>query len=168
MTFVIYLEIGDIEIVLQDERLIFVVEILIFEACERDAAVAVCEVVFDDEFGFVGIMFEHGEEVAHDERACALDDFFGLGFCGAVGADVVSQNDDIFLFIRPKTTEIKNGDLLHTMEYSPNMLTRKSFLNPIDKIDKKIKSFFSCNRVFYLNNEIGEIVHNYLLASMKN
>lgn len=85
-----------------------------------------------------------------------------------VGADVISQNDDIFLFIRPKTTEIKNGDLLYTMDYSPNMLTRKSFLNPIDKIDKKIKSFFSCNRVFYLNNEIGEIVHNYLLASMKN
>jgi hypothetical protein len=85
-----------------------------------------------------------------------------------VGADVVNQNDDIFLFIRPKTTEIKNGDLLYTMDYSPNMLTRKTFLNPIDKIDKKIKSFFSCNRVFYLNNELGEIVHNYLLASMKN
>ena len=85
-----------------------------------------------------------------------------------VGCDVVNQNDDIFLFIRPKTTEIKSGDLVYTMDYTPYMNTRKTFLNPIDKLDNKIKSFFTCNRVFYQSNDIGELVHNYLLACVKN
>lgn len=85
-----------------------------------------------------------------------------------VGCDVVNQNDDIFLFIRPKTTEIKSGELVYSLDYTPNTLTRKTFLNPIDKIDTKIKSFFSCNRVFYQSNDIGELVHNYLLSCVKN
>lgn len=85
-----------------------------------------------------------------------------------VGCDVVNQNDDIFLFIRPKTTEIKSGDLVYTMDYTPYMNTRKTFLNPIDKLDNKIKSFFTCNRVFYQSNDIGELVHNYLLTCVKN
>lgn len=85
-----------------------------------------------------------------------------------VGCDVVNKNDDIFLFIRPKTTEIKTGDLVYSLDYTPSSMTRKTFLNPIDRIDTKIKSFFSCNRVFYQSNDIGEIVHNYLLACVKN
>lgn len=85
-----------------------------------------------------------------------------------VGCDIVNQNDDIFLFIRPKTTEIKEGEIVYTLDYSPYMNTRKSFLNPIDKLDNKIKSFFSCNRVFYQSNDIGELVHNYLLSCVKN
>lgn len=85
-----------------------------------------------------------------------------------VGCDVVNQNDDIFLFIRPKTTEIKSGDLVYTMDYTPYMNVRKTFLNPIDRIDNKIKSFFTCNRVFYQSNDLGELVHNYLIACVKN
>jgi hypothetical protein len=85
-----------------------------------------------------------------------------------VGCDVVNQNDDIFLFIRPKTTDPKNGDLVYTLDYTPYMTVRKSFMYPIDRLDNKIKSFFTCNRVFYQSNEIGEIVHNYLLTCTKN
>ena len=85
-----------------------------------------------------------------------------------VGCDVINQNDDIFLFIRPKTTEIKEGDLVYTLDYTPYNMTRKTFLNPIDKMDSKIKSFFTCNRVFYQSNDLGELVHNYLLACVKN
>lgn len=85
-----------------------------------------------------------------------------------VGCDVVNQNDDIFLFIRPKTTEIKSGDLVYCLDYTPDCMTRKTFLNPIDKMDSKIKSFFTCNRVFYQSNDLGEFVHNYLLACVKN
>ena len=47
------------------------------------------------------------------------------------------------------------------------MYLRKSFLNPLDKIDSKIKGLFSCNRVFYQSNDIGEIMHNYLLSCVK-
>ena len=81
-----------------------------------------------------------------------------------IGCDVIQQNDDIFIFARPKTTDIKDNDLVYTLDYTPYRFCRKSFLTPIDKIDKRIKSFFGCNRVFYQSNEIGEIIHNYLLS----
>lgn len=85
-----------------------------------------------------------------------------------VGCDVVNQKDDLFIFVRPKTTEIKSGDLVYSLDYSPDTMIRKSFLNPIDKIDNRIKSFFTCNRVFYQSNELGELVHNYLLTCVKH
>ncbi len=77
--------------------------------------------------------------------------------------EVVQQDDDIFLFVHNKTSEIKDNELVYTMDYTPYMNCRKTFLTPIDKIDKKIKMFFATNRVFYQSNDIGEIVHNYLL-----
>lgn len=85
-----------------------------------------------------------------------------------IGCDVVNQGTDIFLFCRPRTSDIREGEIVYTMDYAPYMNVRKSFLFPIDKLDTKIKSFFGCNRVFYQSNEIGEIVHNYLLACVKD
>ena len=85
-----------------------------------------------------------------------------------VGCDIINQNEDLFLYVRPKTTDIKENELVYTLDYKPYMNTRKTFLNPIDKIDTKIKYFFACNRVFYQSNELGELVHNYLLACVKN
>ena len=76
----------------------------------------------------------------------------------------MNQNEDIFIYARPKTTDIKDNDLVYTLDYTPYRLCRKSFLTPVDKIDKKIKAFFGANRVFYQSNEIGEIIHNYLLS----
>lgn len=85
-----------------------------------------------------------------------------------IGCDVIQQNDDIFIYCRPKTTGIKDSELVYTLDYTPYMQCRKSFLQPMDKIDKKIKAFFATNRVFYQSNDIGEIIHNYLLACVKN
>lgn len=85
-----------------------------------------------------------------------------------IGCDVVNQNDDIFLFCRPRTSDVKDNELLYTMDYAPYMNVRKTFLHAIDRIDKKIASFFACNRVFYQSNEIGECVHNYMLACIKD
>lgn len=84
-----------------------------------------------------------------------------------IGCDVINKGDDIFLFMRPQTQEIKIGAIVYSLEYTPAATTRKTFLNPIDKLDSKIKSFFACNRVFYQSNDVGEIVHNYLLACVK-
>lgn len=84
-----------------------------------------------------------------------------------VSCDVVNKDDDLLLFVHPKTTEIKDNDLVYTLDYTPSMNTRKSFLNPIDKIDTRIKNLFAGNRVFYQSNDIGEIVHNYLISCVK-
>lgn len=84
------------------------------------------------------------------------------------GCDVVAQGGDIFIFIRPRTSDVRAGELVYCLDYTPDTMIRKSFLNPIDKTDTRIKQFFSSNRVFYQSNELGELVHNYLLACVKN
>jgi len=86
-----------------------------------------------------------------------------------VSGDVVNQNDDLFLYIHAKTTPIKKDEILYTLDdYTPSPLTRKCFLQAYDKIDNKIKAFFSFNRVFYQNNEIGELVKNYIVTCAKS
>ena len=84
-----------------------------------------------------------------------------------LGCDVIQKDGDIFIFVRPQTTELKENSLIYCLDYTPSMYLRKSFLNPLDKIDSKIKGLFSCNRVFYQSNDIGEIMHNYLLSCVK-
>ena len=85
-----------------------------------------------------------------------------------VAGDIINRGNDFFVYMRPKTTDFKDGDLVYSLDYTPNAFMRKTFLNPIDRIDSKIKEFFACNRVFYQSNDIGEIVHNYLLSCVKN
>lgn len=88
---------------------------------------------------------------------------FAIAFNGKLcGCDVVAQNEDTFLFVRPKTTAVHDTELVYTMDYAPSPNVRKSFLNPIDRVDKKVLSFFRCNRVFYQSNDLGEFVRNYL------
>lgn len=85
----------------------------------------------------------------------------------SVGCDVVQKGFDYFIFCRPQTKEIRDDDLEYSLSYAPTPYKRKSFLRAIDDTDKKISAFFATNRVFYQSNDIGEIVHNYLLAITK-
>ena len=63
-----------------------------------------------------------------------------------------------------KTTSIKDldKDLIYSPEYDPRDNWRRNLLHPIDVIDKRVLFFFQHDKVFYQNNEIGEIVRNYL------
>lgn len=79
--------------------------------------------------------------------------------------NVIVTNDGYFLFIHEKTTELKNPDtdLIYTADYcSYKANIRQSFLKSQDKLDLKIAKFFREKRVFYSNNEIGDVIANYL------
>lgn len=78
-----------------------------------------------------------------------------------MGCDVVNQ-DGIFIYIRPKTTAIKENELVYSLDYEPKFNSRKTFKNPIDAVDKKIAALFNANKIFYQSNEIGDCIHNYL------
>lgn len=85
-----------------------------------------------------------------------------------VGCDVVLQENDFFIFCRPRTSETKDNELVYTLDFMPSPYTRKTFLKPKDNIDNKIKMLFATDRVFYQSNDLGELVHNYLIACVKN
>lgn len=83
--------------------------------------------------------------------------------------DIVRKKDKdnrkvLFTYIHRKTTPLKDKkkDIIFSTEYNarPNWFRRLG--NPRNDVEKKLYSFFKQEKVFYQDNEVGEIVRNYL------
>jgi len=70
-----------------------------------------------------------------------------------------------FLFIHPKTTPIKQEEkpLVYSQTVSPLPNYRRKITKATSMIEKKIQQFFIKDKVFYSDNETGEIMRNYLI-----
>ena len=84
--------------------------------------------------------------------------------------EVIETGKECFTYIHRKTTPIKNEDrdLIYTVDYyssKPNI--KRNILKPATPYEKKITAFFLNNKVFYQNNEVGEIVRNYTNVAQK-
>ena len=79
-------------------------------------------------------------------------------------ADIIDLQTGVFTFIHRKTTPIKDEetDLVFSPEQSERPNYRKRLTDPPDKLGNKIAWFYKHDKVFYQNNEVGEIVRNYL------
>ena len=79
--------------------------------------------------------------------------------------EIVQHDDLTFTFIHPKTGDIKNpeSDLVYTPDFSPRPNYKRKITRPITNLEKKIASFYAKDKIFYANNDTGEIVRNYLL-----
>lgn len=75
----------------------------------------------------------------------------------------------MFTYIHRKTTPIKNPDrdIVYTMEYDPRPNYVRRLTKPTTKWQEKIAYFFKKEKVFYQDNEVGEIVRNYILTSAR-
>lgn len=92
-------------------------------------------------------------------------DFFIQFDTQMLHCEVVEGNNDIFVYVHPKTTPIKNitDDLVYTTNVTngfPNI--RKSFLHPVDDIDRKIAILYGAGKFFYSDNETGDVLKNFL------
>lgn len=78
---------------------------------------------------------------------------------------IVNHDNMDFTFIHRKTTELKHPDrdLIYSTEYSPLPNWKRKINKPITKIEKKIASYYALDKVFYSDNEVGEILRNYLI-----
>lgn len=82
--------------------------------------------------------------------------------------EIVINETDNFTFIHRKTGEIKNvNDLTFDLEPSPRPNRRTRITATVDNLGKRIYSYYATDKVFYQNNEVGEIVRNYLNACRK-
>lgn len=82
----------------------------------------------------------------------------------------IVQNDNVFFtYIHEKTTPIKDedNDIVYTLDYSPKYNYSRNILRPVTKMQRKIAWFFTTDNVFYQDNEVGEIVRNYLQACQR-
>ncbi|MBR5825200.1 MAG: phage DNA encapsidation protein [Paludibacteraceae bacterium] len=79
--------------------------------------------------------------------------------------EIVVKDDCIFTYIHRKTTEIQNPDedIVFTTDYSPRPNFSRNILKPSYEVHRKISNFFKAEKVFYQDNEVGELVRNYLL-----
>lgn len=79
-------------------------------------------------------------------------------------ADIVLQDDLYFTFIHRKTTEISEDfkGLIYTDEYCAKPNYRRKITKPTSEIEQRIIYHYKADKVFYADNEVGEIVRNYL------
>ncbi len=70
-----------------------------------------------------------------------------------------------FIFIRPKTTPIRITEtaLIYSQESSVKPNYRRRLTKPTSKLEKRIMLLFARDKVFYADNETGEIMRNYLI-----
>ena len=79
-------------------------------------------------------------------------------------AEIISVENLIFTFIHRKTTPLNyDTDFIYTTDYSPRPNIHRNITKPRTEIERKITEFFLKDKVFYSDNEVGEIVRNYLL-----
>lgn len=84
-----------------------------------------------------------------------------------VQCEVVNCNDSWFTFIHRKTTPIRDtdSDIIFSKDVHPNINYRTRISKPIDELGKRIWWFYVADKVFYQDNEVGEMIRNYLLWS---
>ena len=84
--------------------------------------------------------------------------------------EIVIVNDSYFIFIHKKTTPLRDtmNDLIYSVDYSPRPNYKRNLLKPMSYIEKQIDKLFAEYKVFYQDNQVGEIVRNYLQWCKQN
>ena len=79
--------------------------------------------------------------------------------------EIVQVDDVCFTFIHRKTTPLKHPetDLVFTTRYDARPNYRRKLTKPRLDIERKIVEFYATDKIFYQDNEVGEIIRNYLL-----
>ena len=78
--------------------------------------------------------------------------------------EVITKEPNYFTYIHIKTTDIQdtNNDLIYTLDYHSRLNYNRNILKPQNQLQKNILWYFSTDRVYYQNNEVGDSIHNYL------
>lgn len=78
--------------------------------------------------------------------------------------EVIQKDPYYFTYIHRKTTPIKDtqNDLIFTTDYVPQLNYNRNILKPINELQQNLKWFYTTDRVYYQNNDVGDSVNNYL------
>ena len=78
--------------------------------------------------------------------------------------NIIESEDSTFLYIHRKTTPVHTDTEFLVYQQNPDHRRnyRTNILKPYTKVDKYIKQLIDRKKVFYQDNEIGEIMNNYL------
>lgn len=84
--------------------------------------------------------------------------------------EIIEGENCVFTYIHRKSTPIQDpdNDLVYTLDYDPRPNYFRRLTRPSSPLERKIASFFQREKVFYQDNEVGEIVRNYLTTSERD
>lgn len=98
-------------------------------------------------------------------RPCDVLYKYYMKFNGTIlQCNIIMVESQYITYIHRKTTEIKDDgiSMVFQEEQDPRYNYRVNFLKATTPLEKKLQSFFARDKVFYQDNEVGEIVRNYL------
>lgn len=89
---------------------------------------------------------------------------FGLNI---LQCEVIANQNDNYIYIHEKTTPFQNDskDLIYSLEYHTQANYKRRLLETTTPLTRKIARYFALEKVFFQNNEVGEIVRNYIRQS---
>ena len=83
--------------------------------------------------------------------------------------EVIELPDCRFTYVHRKTGEIRHPDkdIVFSAEYDPRPNHIRNIRKNGSKICKKILNFYREDRVFYQDNDVGEVIRNYMMFCQK-
>lgn len=83
--------------------------------------------------------------------------------------EIICLDNMSFIFIHPKTTPIKDedNDIVYTNRPNEKMNYRVGISNHRDAMSQLISRYILENRIFYSDNETGEVFRNYIMWAMQ-
>lgn len=81
--------------------------------------------------------------------------------------EIIATDTDYYMFVHPKTTPIKDeeNDIVYTTMPDQRWNYRVGIRNQKDQLSALVLRLINENRVFYSDNETGEVLRNYLIWS---
>ncbi len=83
--------------------------------------------------------------------------------------NIIQVGNDNFTYIHIKSTPIKDLDnsLIYSLEMNGKPNYKRKLISSATYVEQQVARYFAIDKVFYQNNEVGEVVRNYLLTSSK-
>lgn len=84
--------------------------------------------------------------------------------------EIIRKNGELFTYIHRKSSPIKNRkkDIVFSTYDYYYKASNKNFLHPTSPVHQKIRSLVNDDNMFYQDNEVGEVMRNYLLWCTEN
>lgn len=83
--------------------------------------------------------------------------------------NIIRKDNCLFTYIHRKTGKIKypDKDVVFSSRYDPRPNQIRNMTKPYSDMGRKIYKFFHDDKVFYQDNDVGELVRNYLMFCQK-
>ena len=101
-------------------------------------------------------------------RPCEIKMLYFILFDGeCFQCEIIAKESDWFTYIHRKTTPIKDEDneIIFKQDHDYRANFRRKLTKPTDKLGKFIASFYAEDKVFYQDNEVGDMINQYLAWS---